>query len=161
MANDTHCSQLLAGLRCDTQSSVINIICQVTEDHLFQVHTQADQHIFYVSFQFVYRRLLVRMSPVVFNTVTTQPQSQAVIFTEFTQSLIFFLVFLIIIVTVTKLKEADISILTLHVVFYAFQSTEQQCLTHTVQVRTQRIHQHHTMISRIRSQLIIISRTSQ
>ena len=45
--------------------------------------------------------------------------------------------------------------------FDAFQTAEQQCLTHTVQVCTQRVHQHNAMRSRISSQFIVISGTSQ
>ena len=65
------------------------------------------------------------------------------------------------IVAVTEFKEFQIRILAVGIMRNAFQSAEQQSLAHTVQVRTQRIQQHHQAVGRISFQSVIISGASQ
>ena len=71
------------------------------------------------------------------------------------------LLFLVEVITITEFKEFQVCILTVGVVRDAFQSTEKQCLTHGIQVCTQRIQQHYQILRRIRLQVVIVSGTRQ
>ena len=101
------------------------------------------------------------MSPTVIYPASSQPDTQSILLTERTKSLALFLVLNIIIVAITKLVETNAVLFALQVMFDALQATKQQCLTHAVQISTQRIHQHHTMCLRIGSQLRVVSGASQ
>ena len=65
------------------------------------------------------------------------------------------------VIAITEFEEFQIGILAVCIVSDAFQSTEQQCLTHTVQIGTQWIQQHHQMVGWIVLQTVVVSGTSQ
>ena len=138
-----------------------NIVSQIANYQIVQIQSQTLQYIFYISLQFVYRAVLIRMCPWISNFLSGYPQPEVIIFRIGSQYFFRVLLVRIEVIAVTEFEEFQISILTVGIVSNAFQSAKQQCLTHTVQIGTQRIQQHHQMVGRIVLQAIVISRTSQ
>ena len=154
-------TQLTTGRSGNAQTCRIDIVSQIAEDNLLQVHTEPNQNIFDIRFQFVDGRLFIRMRPIVIHTATAHPQAQTIFFREFGQCFTFLLMVDIVIVAVSEFKETDIAILAFRIMFDTFQASEQQRLAHAIQISAQRIHQHHTVRNRISGKMVIVSRACQ
>ena len=126
-----------------------------------QFQSQTFENILYVGFQFIHRTVFICMCPRVWYHLTGYPQAQMVVFWIRSQYLFRILLFCIKMVTITEFKEFQVGILTICIVSNAFQATEQQCLTHAIQVCTQRIQQHHQILGSISFHTIVIGCPSQ
>ena len=125
----------------NSDCSSIYIVSQVTEYDSTEVQAQASKDIQYVCLQFVYAGSFISMCPRVAYTLTGYPQRQVVFFLVWRQCLFCIALVSVIEVSVTEFEELQVGILTVGIVLDAFETTEQQSLTHHVQVVAQWVHQ--------------------
>ena len=64
-------------------------------------------------------------------------------------------------IAITQFKESKVCFLTIYIVRYTFQTTEEECLAHNIEVAWQRIHEMHQMFWCIGFQILIIGFTSE
>ena len=101
------------------------------------------------------------MCPRVGYFLTRYPQSEMIILCISSQRLFGILLFCIEIIAISEFEEFQVGILTVGVMRDTFQTTEQQSLTHCIQICTQRVQQHYQILRRISFHTIIITGACQ
>ena len=87
-----------------------------------------------ISCQFIVSGVLIGVSPRAFHAFTCDPNAHEVLFLVGLHRILLILLFRIEEVAVTKFKETQVCILTLHVVLHTLQTTIEQGLTHHAKI---------------------------
>ena len=126
LAQHTHLNEFLAATILNGYTCCENIVGSLLAHHHAWLCTYAAQYVLHICLQLIEAAILICMNPAVLNALSCEPQGQMIIFLVCRHRVVRILALWVEMINIAKLKESEVCVLTLDVIFKALQSAKEQ-----------------------------------